>query len=71
MSKYIGRVKIKSEIGSPVGVITAEKIRMTINISARLLVRLFTFIFLWLGGKGWLTVIEMKLQINKEILVMN
>jgi hypothetical protein len=52
MSKYIGRVKIKSEIGSPVGVITAEKIRMTINISARLLVRLFTFIIPLLRRKS-------------------
>jgi hypothetical protein len=52
MSKYIGRVKIKSEIGSPVGVITAEKISMTINISARLLVRLFTFIIPLLRRKS-------------------
>ena len=46
MSKYIGSVNMKSEIGSPVGVITAEKISITINISARLLVRLFTLLFL-------------------------
>ena len=52
MSKYIGRVKIKSEIGSPVGVITAEKIRITINISARLLVRLFASIIPLLRRKS-------------------
>jgi aspartate 1-decarboxylase len=52
MSKYIGSVNMKSEIGSPVGVITAEKISITINISARLLVRLFTFIIPLLRRKS-------------------
>ena len=52
MSKYIGSVNMKSEIGSPVGVITAEKKSITINISARLFVRLFTFIIPLLRRKS-------------------
>ena len=62
---------MNNETGSPVGVITAEKIRIRINISGLLLVKLVTFIISLLRRKRTISGNWKDTPKSKDILVIN
>ena len=70
-NKYIGIANINSVIGSPVGVITADNIRIKINNSGLLSVKLFTLIIFLLRRKRIIRGNWKDIPKSNEILIMN
>ena len=70
-NKYIGIANINSVIGSPVGVITADNIRIKINNSDLLSVKLFTLIIFLLRRKRIIRGNWKDIPKSNEILIMN
>ena len=70
-NKYIGIANINSVIGSPVGVITADSIRIKINNSGLLSVKLFTLIIFLLRRKRIIRGNWKDIPKSNEILIMN
>ena len=70
-NKYIGIANINSVIGSPVGVITADNIRIKTNNSGLLSVKLFTLIIFLLRRKRIIRGNWKDIPKSNEILIMN